>query len=103
MRGRLDLFSLDVLVDMADRIGLRTRIIISRKRAARGRVAESLRYLIPSPTHCQQITESIFDLLRRNEHDAPVFPLRDGTSRALVIANGLADGVTRLLHDALTE
>jgi predicted XRE-type DNA-binding protein len=34
MRGRLDLFSLDVLVDMADRVGLRTRMIISRKRAA---------------------------------------------------------------------
>ncbi len=34
VRGRLDLFSLDVLVDMADRVGLRTRMIISRKRAA---------------------------------------------------------------------
>jgi len=34
MRGRLDLFSLDVLVDMADRVGLRTRMVISLKRAA---------------------------------------------------------------------
>jgi predicted XRE-type DNA-binding protein len=34
MRGRLGLFSLDVLVDMADRIGLRTRMVISPKRAA---------------------------------------------------------------------
>ena len=34
MRGRLDLFSLDALVDMADRVGLRTRMIVSPKRAA---------------------------------------------------------------------
>lgn len=34
MRGRLDLFSLDALVDMADRIGLRTRMVVSPKRAA---------------------------------------------------------------------
>lgn len=34
MRGRLNLFSLDTLVDMADRIGLRTRMVISPKRAA---------------------------------------------------------------------
>jgi predicted XRE-type DNA-binding protein len=34
MRGRLSLFSLDALVDMADRIGLRTRMIISPKPAA---------------------------------------------------------------------
>jgi predicted XRE-type DNA-binding protein len=34
MRGRLDLFSLDALVDMADRLGLRTRVIVSPKRAA---------------------------------------------------------------------
>jgi predicted XRE-type DNA-binding protein len=34
MRGRLDLFSLDVLVDMADQVGLRTRMVISPKRAA---------------------------------------------------------------------
>jgi predicted XRE-type DNA-binding protein len=34
MRGRLNLFSLDALVDMADRIGLRTRMIVSPKRAA---------------------------------------------------------------------
>jgi predicted XRE-type DNA-binding protein len=34
MRGRLDLFSLDSLVDMADKIGLRTRLVMSPKRAA---------------------------------------------------------------------
>ncbi len=34
MRGRLDLFSLDALVDMADRVGLRTRMIVRPKRAA---------------------------------------------------------------------
>ena len=34
MRGRLTLFSLDALVDMADRVGLRTRMIVSPKRAA---------------------------------------------------------------------
>lgn len=34
MRGRLDLFSLDALVDIADRIGLRTRMVVSPKRAA---------------------------------------------------------------------
>jgi len=34
MRGRLDLFSLDTLVDIADRVGLRTRMIVSPKRAA---------------------------------------------------------------------
>ena len=34
MRGRLNLFSLDALVDMADRIGLRTRLVVSPKRAA---------------------------------------------------------------------
>jgi predicted XRE-type DNA-binding protein len=34
MRGRLSLFSLDALVDMADRIGLRTRMVIRPKRAA---------------------------------------------------------------------
>jgi predicted XRE-type DNA-binding protein len=34
MRGRLNLFSLDALVDMADRIGLRTRMVVSPKRAA---------------------------------------------------------------------
>ena len=33
-RGRLDLFSLDTLVDMADRLGLRTRMVVSPKRAA---------------------------------------------------------------------
>lgn len=34
MRGRLNLFSLDALVDMADRIGLQTRMVVSPKRAA---------------------------------------------------------------------
>lgn len=34
MRGRLDLFSLDSLVDMADRVGLRTSLVIRPKRAA---------------------------------------------------------------------
>lgn len=34
MRGRLDLFSLDALVDMADKIGLQTRLVMSPKRAA---------------------------------------------------------------------
>ena len=34
MRGRLTLFSLDSLVDMADRVGLRTRMVVSPKRAA---------------------------------------------------------------------
>ena len=34
MRGRLTLFSLDALVDMADRVGLRTRMVVSPKRAA---------------------------------------------------------------------
>lgn len=34
MRGRLNLFSLDSLVDIADRIGLRTRMVVSPKRAA---------------------------------------------------------------------
>jgi predicted XRE-type DNA-binding protein len=34
MRGRLDLFSLDSLVDMADKIGLRTRLVMSPKRVA---------------------------------------------------------------------
>jgi predicted XRE-type DNA-binding protein len=34
MRGRLNLFSLDSLVDMADRVGLRTRMIVTPKRAA---------------------------------------------------------------------
>ena len=34
MRGRLTLFSLDALVDMADRVGLRTRMVVSAKRAA---------------------------------------------------------------------
>jgi len=34
MRGRLSLFSLDALVDMADRKWLRTRMVISPKRAA---------------------------------------------------------------------
>lgn len=34
MRGRLTLFSLDSLVDMADKVGLRTRMILKPKRAA---------------------------------------------------------------------
>jgi predicted XRE-type DNA-binding protein len=34
MRGRLDLFSLDSLVDLADRAGLRTRLVVRPKRAA---------------------------------------------------------------------
>jgi len=34
VRGRLDLFSLDALVDIADRIGLRTRVVVTPKRAA---------------------------------------------------------------------
>jgi predicted XRE-type DNA-binding protein len=34
IRGRLNLFSLDALVDMADRVGLRTRVVVSPKRAA---------------------------------------------------------------------
>lgn len=34
MRGGLNLFSLDALVDMADRIGLRTKVVVSPKRAA---------------------------------------------------------------------
>ena len=29
MRGRLNLFSLDALVDMADRVGLQTRVVVS--------------------------------------------------------------------------
>ena len=33
-RGRLDLFSLDSLVDMADRAGLQTRVVVRPKRAA---------------------------------------------------------------------
>ncbi len=34
MRGRLDLFSLDSLVDMAYRAGLQTRLVVRPKRAA---------------------------------------------------------------------
>jgi predicted XRE-type DNA-binding protein len=34
VRGRLGLFSLDALVDMADRVGLRTRMVIRPKRSA---------------------------------------------------------------------
>lgn len=34
MRGRLDLFSLDMLVDMADRLGLQARVVIKPKKAA---------------------------------------------------------------------
>lgn len=34
MRGRLDLFSLDSLVNMADRAGLQTRLVVRPKRAA---------------------------------------------------------------------
>ncbi len=34
MRGRLNLFSLDSLVDMADRAGLQTRVVVRPKRAA---------------------------------------------------------------------
>lgn len=34
MRGRLNLFSLDALVDIADRLGLRTRVVVTPKRAA---------------------------------------------------------------------
>lgn len=34
IRGRLNLFSLDALVDMADRVGLQTRVVVSPKRAA---------------------------------------------------------------------
>lgn len=34
MRGRLNLFSLDSLVDMADRAGLRTSLVFRPKRAA---------------------------------------------------------------------
>lgn len=34
VRGRLDLFSIDALVDMADKIGLRTRLVMTPKRTA---------------------------------------------------------------------
>jgi predicted XRE-type DNA-binding protein len=34
MRGRLDLFSLDGLIDMAAQLGLRTRLTVSRSKAA---------------------------------------------------------------------
>ena len=34
MRGRLDLFSLDTLVEMAERVGFRVAIKLSRRRAA---------------------------------------------------------------------
>jgi len=34
MRGRLDLFSLDGLIDMAAQLGLRTRLTLSRSKAA---------------------------------------------------------------------
>lgn len=34
MRGRLNLFSLDALLDMADRAGLRMRMVVSPKRTA---------------------------------------------------------------------
>jgi predicted XRE-type DNA-binding protein len=34
MRGRLDVFSLDTLVDIADRVGLRTRMVVTSRRAA---------------------------------------------------------------------
>jgi predicted XRE-type DNA-binding protein len=34
VRGRLDLFSIDALVDMADKTGLRTRLVMTPKRTA---------------------------------------------------------------------
>jgi predicted XRE-type DNA-binding protein len=34
MRGRIDLFSLDGLIDMAAKLGLRTRLAVSRSKAA---------------------------------------------------------------------
>jgi predicted XRE-type DNA-binding protein len=34
MRGRLDLFSLDTLVEMVERVGFRVGIKLSRRRAA---------------------------------------------------------------------
>jgi predicted XRE-type DNA-binding protein len=34
VRGRLGLFSLDALVDMADRMGLRTRMVVRPKRSS---------------------------------------------------------------------
>jgi predicted XRE-type DNA-binding protein len=34
MRGRLDLFSLDALIDMAAHLGLHTSVTVRRRRAA---------------------------------------------------------------------
>jgi predicted XRE-type DNA-binding protein len=34
MRGRLDLFSLDTLVEMAGRVGFKVNITLSRRKAA---------------------------------------------------------------------
>jgi predicted XRE-type DNA-binding protein len=34
MRGRLDLFSLDALIDMAAHLNLRTSVTVRRRRAA---------------------------------------------------------------------
>ena len=34
MRGRLDLFSLDALIDIGERLGLRTKLTVRRGRAA---------------------------------------------------------------------
>ena len=40
MRGRLALFSLDTLVDMADRVGLRIRMIVGPRRERSADVAD---------------------------------------------------------------
>jgi len=34
MRGRLDLFSLDALIDIGEQLGLRTKLTVRRRRAA---------------------------------------------------------------------
>ena len=42
LRGRIDLFSTDALIDMLARLGIRVRVVLSLRVAARGRLTSAL-------------------------------------------------------------
>lgn len=46
---------------------------------------------------------SIFDLIRRNEHDAPISPLSNWVTRPLVIANSFLNSASRCVDDTIVR
>src|SRR6266550_4482856 len=49
------------------------------------------------------VMKSVFDLIGWDNHNAPVFPHHDRMTQKFVLADRCADGLARLLYDALTK